>query len=628
MPFQIDSLFQWPVPVIGFSPDGRIQFWNRGADQVFGLPRMRAIGRRLVELLPECIRTLFESTAQQVHSTGIARTIEFDHEDPSGYVRHFRLTVLRAGTGDAAVLVALAIDAGPETAGPSESARLRELEERLAEWIAYSRIVEACARHVSLPELLRSASKCIERDLNCDLSLLYLANPDGTLEPAAGCGIEEPLLAQMRLPGWEGIFAQVQTGDRLSIVRREEVGPPLARLRIHSAALLPLAALGAPVGAWVYAFRGPHEFSEAEKRLLLRIAGHLGVAIQRVKLYEEVAGLSLLTAINPNVILQMDGQGRVLYVNPAARKLLMSLRIDESRIDRILPAGYLDDIRSILPTQGTITGREVQIGNFSYRFLYKALGDGRRAFLSGEDITNQKIVEQMKNEFVSMVSHELRTPLTAIKGYVDLMLANDAGPLDELAKEYLGIISNNAERLLRLINELLDIDRIESGGRALKKEPVDLPRVFRRAIAFQQLHADRKGIALNFSTEEVPAILGDEDSLYEVANNLVDNAIKYTEAGEVVVRVHRNDDRVVARVKDTGIGIEPQDLPRLFTKFFRTGNARARKVPGTGLGLAIVKALVEKNGGSIRVESEPGRGTEFLLDFPAIPAGPSGPATS
>ncbi len=236
----------------------------------------------------------------------------------------------------------------------------------------------------------------------------------------------------------------------------------------------------------------------------------------------------------------------------------------------------------------------------------------------GRDITERKEVERLKSDFISTVSHELRTPLTSIKGYVDLVLAGDVGPLTPEQKEFLTIASQNTTRLTELINDLLEIERLESGKIEFEFAELDLAEVLDNVARSLQVNAEQKGLEF---FKEIPSglrVRGDRERLAQVFLNLLSNAIKYTPAGTVELKAHQEDDTVVVEVRDTGIGISESDRQKLFQKFFRSDNPYVRKAGGTGLGLSIAKAIVERHGGTITVTSQAGQGSTFTVRLPAL----------
>jgi two-component system phosphate regulon sensor histidine kinase PhoR len=219
----------------------------------------------------------------------------------------------------------------------------------------------------------------------------------------------------------------------------------------------------------------------------------------------------------------------------------------------------------------------------------------------------------MRQEFVSNVSHELRTPLTSIKGFVETLLN---GHLEdkELLERFLTIINAETDRMIVLINDLLDLSRIESGKQPLKKEAVDMKRVFDDTVLLLQSKAQDKKITLENNIYYPIIVEGDEKLLRQVALNLVDNGVKYTpEGGKVWIEAEQGLESVEFIISDNGLGIASEHLDRLFERFYRVDKGRARHMGGTGLGLAIVKHIIDKHKGTIAVESRVGKGTKFRI---------------
>lgn len=233
------------------------------------------------------------------------------------------------------------------------------------------------------------------------------------------------------------------------------------------------------------------------------------------------------------------------------------------------------------------------------------------------DNTVLEEIDRMKTEFISTVSHELRTPLTSILGYVDLILEGDAGETNELQREFLGIVHKNTCRLKELINDLLDIERIESGRIQVDMETIDFREVVGQVAKTFEVSAQQKGLDFQVVLADGPVpVIGDYNRLVQLVSNLVSNAVKYTREGTVTVRLAEAAPMVRLDVADTGIGMTEKDVAQLFTKFFRADNSYTREVGGTGLGLSIVKALLVEHGGHIEVESAPGKGSTFTVRLP------------
>lgn len=236
-----------------------------------------------------------------------------------------------------------------------------------------------------------------------------------------------------------------------------------------------------------------------------------------------------------------------------------------------------------------------------------------------EDITAFKRLDEMKSDFVNMVAHELRSPLVSIRQQNNVLLEGLAGPLQEKQQEFLNRGSKKIDQLLELINDLLDIAKIEAGKHVQHRTPMDVEQVLRETLALIEPRAQEQGITLECVCEDVRPIQADPKGIGEVLNNLVTNAINYSPGGgRVDVAVKCLGDNLEIRISDTGIGIEPEELPKIFDKFYRVKHPETRQVMGTGLGLAITKGIVEAHQGTIDVESAPERGTTFRILLPMM----------
>jgi signal transduction histidine kinase len=225
----------------------------------------------------------------------------------------------------------------------------------------------------------------------------------------------------------------------------------------------------------------------------------------------------------------------------------------------------------------------------------------------------------MKQTFTSMVSHELRTPLTSIIGYLDLLREGKGGELTERQEHWLEVISRNAARLQKLVDDILMVGRADSGRLNVAHEQVDIALVVAEAVESASPVAEEKGLALDAHAEDrLPEITGDRRLIAQLLDNLMSNALKYTpKGGSVRLRAWRDGEAVSVEVRDTGRGIPEDEVPKLFERFFRASTAG--EVQGTGLGLAISKAIAEAHGGSISVESELGGGSTFRFTLPIAP---------
>ena len=241
------------------------------------------------------------------------------------------------------------------------------------------------------------------------------------------------------------------------------------------------------------------------------------------------------------------------------------------------------------------------------------------------DITQQVEVDRLKSEFVATVSHELRTPMTSIKGYVEMLLMQAVGPVNDEQRRFLQTIKTNIDRLGGLVNDLLDISRIESGRVELAIEPVNtvelLGEVREAFLRRARLESKPMNVEL-VAGSQVPPVRADRDRLRQVLNNLVENSFNYTPAnGSIRLSAWAVEARVMIEISDNGIGIAPAEQSRIFERFYRGEQALNLSVGGTGLGLSIVEQLVDMHRGTIELESKgvPGQGTIFRVSLPAAP---------
>jgi len=226
--------------------------------------------------------------------------------------------------------------------------------------------------------------------------------------------------------------------------------------------------------------------------------------------------------------------------------------------------------------------------------------------------------DELKSDFLAAVSHELRTPLTAIKGYVEMMLAGDAGEISDMQHDFLETVKRNTDRLTARIADLLDISRIEARQLSLETRPVSLQALCEQAVAALTPAIQERQI--HFIQEippRLPDVMADPKSILQILTNLLSNAIQYNyPGGQVELKVRDYGEQVVVAVIDTGVGIPEDQQPFLFQKFYRVGSEATRQAQGTGLGLTITKSLVELQGGKIWVESAPGAGSKFYFSLP------------
>nr|HID59635.1 response regulator [Desulfobacterales bacterium] len=239
-----------------------------------------------------------------------------------------------------------------------------------------------------------------------------------------------------------------------------------------------------------------------------------------------------------------------------------------------------------------------------------------------DNITAFKQLDQMKSDFVNMVAHELRSPLISLRQLNTVILEGLTGPLQEKQRDFISRGLRKIDQLIRLINDLLDVARIEEGRYVQHQVPIDVEEIIRDVVSTMEPIAKEKGITLSYSCENMKPVQGDPKNVQEIFNNLIINAINYSPDGGLVnVSARGLGEYMEIKVSDTGVGIEPEELPKIFDKFYRVKHPKTRQVVGTGLGLAIVKGIVEAHRGTIDVESVPNEGTTFRILLPVIKEG-------
>ncbi|MEI6040197.1 MAG: ATP-binding protein [Candidatus Berkelbacteria bacterium] len=228
-------------------------------------------------------------------------------------------------------------------------------------------------------------------------------------------------------------------------------------------------------------------------------------------------------------------------------------------------------------------------------------------------------IDKLKDEFISMVSHELKTPLATVKGYLDMMLQGLTGKIDEKAKEHLLKIFANVQRLDVLINELLDVSRLEQDRMQFDMQPVNMKQVMDDVLTEISDQAKNKGLTIEHTPPaQLPPVFADPDRLHQIFTNIIGNAIKYTTEGGITILYSLDNGQVRITIKDTGLGMSKEDQKRLFERFYRIKNEKTADISGTGLGLWISKAIAKRMNGDIEVKSQENVGSEFTLVLPFI----------
>ncbi len=373
------------------------------------------------------------------------------------------------------------------------------------------------------------------------------------------------------------------------------------------------------------AYNYARTFKEEEIRYFRTLASQAGMAAANAQLYAtaELGRQQFEAVLNstPDPVMVFDDANNLILINPAAKQLvgLFKETTPGLKLDAVIEH---EDLLELLKkdTINRDTSREIQLTN--RRVFFTTVSPViRNDQLVGKvcllrDITQFKEVDTFKSDIVSTVSHDLRSPLTLMRGYASMLQM--VGEINEQQRSYIAKIVSGVDSMSKLVNNLLDLGRIEAGI-GLKLERTNPISLAEQVVLELQPHANQKNIdlVLEYSINRDTYIEADSALVQQALYNVVENALKYNSlGGSVKVCVSSNENNAMFEITDNGIGIAPIDLPHLFEKFFRSGRREAYNQRGTGLGLAIVKTIIEKHNGKVWVESKLGRGSSFYLQLP------------
>ena len=500
-----------------------------------------------------------------------------------------------------------------------------------------------------LQSTLRLFVKKVAMILQADKCAIMLYDKEsGELQaqsPAFGLADEE--VRTFRIRATQGISGESFRQNK-PIICDDMIADPrtvkenVALLRVHNSLTVPLAielrdenqevVERQTIGVMhVFNKRGAGSFDEEDVRLLTVLArsaasvisnAQMFIAVSSAKQQLESTFQSMLSGV-----LVVGTTGQILLMNSAAKRIFGVPQSDGTgqNLASVVANEKVQSLVSASLEDAEEKAEEVSLFTPGERIfqVQTALLRGENAAVTGvvatfNDITELRNVERMKTEFVASVSHELRTPLTSIKGFIRTLLDDSDGYYDhDTQAEFYQIIDQECDRLVRLINDLLNVSRIEA-GRALdlNLKPVDLRNLIARVVASQESYTTRHQIEID-APSDLPAAIADEDKIDQILTNLINNAIKYSPDGGVVVVAARNTGREIeVSVRDHGIGIPPDHLDKIFGRFHRVEGGDTRRAGGTGIGLYLVKHLVEAHHGRIRVLSEVSKGSTFSFTIP------------
>ncbi len=326
---------------------------------------------------------------------------------------------------------------------------------------------------------------------------------------------------------------------------------------------------------------------------------------------------TILKSIYEGIVVT-DKNGKIVLYNDAFKSLFPQVEIGKSSIEILRDETLVKGIEEVIKGKERLSielalshpkERIFEVHLCGIKHNTKPIGTIAVFY----DITHLKKLERIRRDFVANVSHELRTPLTSIKGYAETLLYEEN---TEKIKEFTSIILKHTDFLIKLTQDLIELSTIESEGFRFKKEHISLKELIEETIKTFEDKAQKRGIEIEIRIKNTQTIWANEERARQVFNNLIDNALKYTEKGKITISAEEQNRFMIIKVSDTGIGIPKKDLTRIFERFYRVNKERSRASGGTGLGLSIVKHIVEAHGGEVWVESELGKGSTFFIKWP------------
>ncbi len=409
---------------------------------------------------------------------------------------------------------------------------------------------------------------------------------------------------------------------------------------VKSALAAPLKVKSQTLGV-IHVFSSKEEnFKKDDIRLFTILSSQAAVVVNSSKMLGEIEeeqkkDAALLTSIGEGV-LAVDQTGNIILLNHAGEQVSGYLQEEllDNTIEETLGFFKKDEekyiaiespIKNVLKDGKKVILDEIYLkkrkGNyFPSDISIAATRDADEKIIGAivvfRDITHDLEVEQMKQELISIATHELRTPITGIKGYLDMLSEGDAGKLGSEQQEMVDEVVKINQRLADLVDDLLNVGRIEQGRIEIKPVKMDLTKLIFEAVHELQIQAKDKQLLLRYDKTEIPEALADIEKTRQILINLIGNAIKYTKDGSITVHTGLKGKEIVVEVEDTGLGISKENQKKLFSKFYRIKTEKTRQITGTGLGLWITKNLVEKQGGKIWIESVEGKGSSFSFSLP------------
>ena len=496
------------------------------------------------------------------------------------------------------------------------------LEKRISEMDILLTVGRDVTSNLDLDEVLKSVvSAAVKLTHAEEGSLLLLDEESNELYMRAGHNFEDGFVRSFRLPVTDTLAGQViEMGEPLVLSKDSLLKIKTAYL-VQALIYVPLRFKDRIIGVLGVDNRKHRlPFTDRDVLLISLLADYAAIAIENARLYQvsenERSKFETVLSNMDNALIILDEEERVQLINDV---MCTALGIQPKEIyNKRIPEVILQsDFLSLLERKEDQKNQYHEINLDDDRVFnaqYTPI-PGVGAAITMQDISYLKELNRLKDDFVHTVSHDLRSPLTAVLGYAELI--ERVGPINEMQKDFILRIHSSVKDITVLINDLLDLGRIEAGFDS-RRETIHLGNILQYTLSNLEESIQKKKQALNLDIEsDLPSMHGNPIRIRQLFDNLINNAIKYTPKGmEISIDLHLEGNQVIFKIVDQGAGIPPEDQPHIFEKFYRASNITASDAPSSGLGLAIVKTIVESHNGRIWVESTLGEGSTFFVVFP------------
>jgi two-component system NtrC family sensor kinase len=500
--------------------------------------------------------------------------------------------------------------------------KTQQLQARVHDLETLTELARLITSSLDLDHVLKSiVHAAVELTGSEEGSLMLIDQETGELYMRASQNFNEEFVSTFRLPVTDSLIGSVVQSGQTVIFDDNTPQKIKTSYLVHSLIYLPLKLKDQIIG--VLGVDNRHKrmsFSQRDIGLLNTMAEYAVIAIENARLFEEVFSerTKLETIINQieDGVLVLDYDFRILLINRVAQSIL---RISgDTLIGSSIQSYPIDpEFLEVIQNFEVFLGKSTEISSDEDQVFSAHLAKISEVgyAITFHDITNLKKIDQIKSDFVSTVSHDLRSPLTAILGYVDLV--ERAGPLQDLQKSFLDRIQFSVHNITNLVDDLLNLGRIEAGFDT-RKEMLDLSSYIYQVIDEMNPKLLETDTHLKLDVpDSSQKIYASPIQIRQLLSNLLTNAIKYSDPGKTMtITLQEKENQIILQISDEGFGIPSTDLPYVFDKFYRSGTVIGTEIPGSGLGLAIVKSIVENHQGRIWVDSVFGQGSTFTIVFP------------